>query len=201
LRLRRKIGAGIILVSMAPFFYYIYRVHSHEWTPLKVPVSFAPGKFQSPEFKTDLNGRYIINLSFQQQASVTRQQCLMGFPTSNGECSGQTVDFDWELVNNFGAVVQSGSYKPLSFSGSEVTFAEFQSKRGVTQSVVLQIKRDGGELNTANTRLEVQVGPEYWEVLPDLYRYSLLWAKIVGALGVLWIVVPIAFESIKRLRR
>jgi hypothetical protein len=53
-------------------------------------------------------------------------------------------------------------------------------------------------LNTGHPTLVVQAGPEYWEGLPYYYSYSLLWAKGVSVLGVLWIVVPILYRRATR---
>ena len=198
--LHRKIGLGMILVGIAPLVCVTFMMHSHNWTPLESPVLLVPKEFRSPDFKTDLNGRYLVSLVFDKLPSVSREQCLMGFPPiSNGGCEsqGKTLDFDWRIVAEEGTIIESGSYEPRSFSGTEVAFAEFQGKRGRSQRVVLDLHRDAGELNTAHPRLVIQAAPEHWEGLPDLYIYSLRWAKTVGVLGFLWLLLPIAFRAIK----
>jgi hypothetical protein len=166
---------------------FVFRLH--KWEPLKTPVSLTLGEFRSPEFTTDRNGRYIVSLFFDKLPDMPRQQCLMGI-TLDPNCDRKSglIDFEWQVINDE-HIVQAGSYRPLSFSGSDVTFAVFQGKRGGQHKIVLHIKRDSGELNAAHPKLVVQAGPEYSEAMPDYYRYSSLWAGLVGGLGVLWILI------------
>ena len=194
--LHRKIGIGITLIGIAPLAYATYLGYSHDWEPLRVPVLLTPGEFRSPEFKTDLNGRYLINLSLDRLKGpdFDRAQCMMGvnLPSTVLNCDGisRTVGFDWQVVGNDGKVIQSGSYAPLAFSSTATAFAEFQGKRGGHQTVVLKIRRDAGAFNAAHPKLVVEVGPEYSEGLPEWHAYSVLWAKTVGVLGLLWILLP-----------
>jgi hypothetical protein len=51
-------------------------------------------------------------------------------------------------------------------------------------------------LNTANPAIVIQAGPEYWENLPELYGFSLLFAAVVGCLGFTFILLP-TFASIQ----
>jgi len=198
--IHRKIGIGIVVIGLAPLVYATLRIYSHNWEPLAVRVRLAPGEFQSPVFKTDRNGRYLISLTFNPLPDLTRQQCMMGVPVFPRECDAitQTVDFDWQIVSKDGGVAQSGSYKVLSYSGAEATFGVFQGKRGKRWRALLRIRRDAGELNATWPKLVVHPGGEYWEGLPELYGYSLLWAKTVGIFGLLWVLAPMCFQALNR---
>jgi len=157
-------------------------LHLHNWQPLKIPVALTPGQFRSPQFMTDRNGRYIVSLVFDNLSDIPHEQCLMGITVDqNCQRRSDLIDFEWQIVDGENAL-QSGSYVPLSFSGSEVTFAVFHGKRGGHQSIVLNIKRDSGELNAAHPTLVVQAGPEYLEAMPDYYRYC--WGAGPGLLAV-----------------
>lgn len=187
--IHRTIGIALIVAGLTPLAWMVFLLHLHNWEPLKIPVALTPGEFRSPEFTTDRNGRYIVSLFFDELPDIARQQCFMGI-TLDPNCDRKSglIEFEWQVINDE-HIVQSGSYRPLSFSGSEVTFAVFQGKRGGQHRIVLSIKRDSGELNAAHPKLVVQAGPEYSEAMPDYYRYSSLWAGIVGGLGVLWILI------------
>jgi hypothetical protein len=195
----RKVDIGVLCAALAPLVYVLFLKYSHNWEPLRVPILLVPGEYRSPEFTTDLTGRYIANFVADRMADRRREQCLMGVTASVLNCDRTSglVEFDWQVVSA-GSTVQGGAYSPLSVSGGKVTFAAFEATRGRRQNIVLRIKRDGRELNAAHPTLVVQAGPEYWEALPVYYGYSLLWAMIVGGLGILWFVVPILFRTVTR---
>lgn len=193
-RMRRAIAVCLVCLGVAPYIYARHRYHSHNWTPLATAIILKPGQFQSPEFTTDLNARYLILLAFDQSKGIDphRAQCAMGISVLNCTRDQRTVRFDWELISENGNVIQRGAYEPLGFSGAgEVDFATFQGKRGATQRVVLRIQQDAGELNAADPKLLVQAGPENWEAIADLQSYSMLWAIIIVPLSLLWLAVPV----------
>ena len=201
--LHRKIGIGITLLGLAPLVYAMSLSHSHNWKPLEREIKLVPGRVQSPEFETDLNGRYVISLVFDALPSqLQKERCEIGIPSSQDECEGisRTLHFAWQVVSSEGENIRSGSYVPSSFSGFETNFAQFQAKRRGRQSVILTIQRDGGDLNAARPRLVVEAGPEYWETIPDLYGFSLFWAKTVGLFGLLWLVAPICLQVLRNKR-
>ena len=190
-----KIGTVIILIGVAPLLYTLFLRYSHNWEPLTVSLQLRPGEFQSDEFKTDLDGRYLVALRFDklQGQDFDRAQCMMGIdlPANVLSCSGtqKTIDFVWEVVGDKGFVMGSGSYKPLGFGGNEVQFGAFHGRRGSQQRLVLKIMRDAGRLNDAHPKLVVQAGPEYSERLPFLHYYSMLWLEVIGSLGVLCVLI------------
>ncbi len=196
--LNSVVGFCIIIVGIAPLAYLSYRNHSHNWKPLVHSLDLKPGKLQSPEFMTDINGRYLVNLNFDQLSDLRKEQCMFGVAIGNPTCSGgQSVQFTWQIISRSGEVIKSGSYQPLSVSGSEVTFTEFQGKRGAYQYLVLQVTHDADVLKTAHPKLVVEVGPEYWESLADFSSYSVLWAKTVGLLGLLWVIGSIGLRLLR----
>lgn len=197
--LHRKIGIGIILIGIAPVVYSLARMFSHNWEPLSVPVKLVPNEFQSPEFKTDIkNGRYLVELTFSKLPDLRRERCEIGIPLTDCDSIGQNIDFDWQVVSKDGETVRKGQYKVASYSDTEVSFGEFHATRANRWKVILKIRRDAGELNSANPKLVVETGGEYWETIPDVYGYSLLWAKYVASFGVIWMLVPILLQAVSR---
>jgi hypothetical protein len=191
-----SIGIGLALVGICPFIFVEYEEYAHNWTPLDVQVMVKPGEFRSPEFRTDLDGRYLLSLTTDplNGLDLDREQCLMGvrFPRAvlNCEGIGQTVEFDWQVVSDKGEDIKKGSYTPLSISGAKIGFGELQGRRNAQQSVILRILRDAGDLNSHHPRLMVEAGPENWETLPYLQLFSLLWAGVVGVLGLVVFLLP-----------
>jgi hypothetical protein len=200
-----KLGSGIIALAVGPFVCVGCYNLAHNWKPVDVPIVLKPGEFQSPEFRAELNGRYLLSVVTDQLTGLARdrEECMMGVrvPRAVLNCDDveQTVDFDWQVVSDRGEVLKSGRYSVTSI-GPEIGFAEFQGRTGSRQRVVLHIRTDAGEVNNYHPRLKVEIGPENWEVLPYLFFFSEVWALALGTLGLLIIVVPICFKAFKRSR-
>jgi hypothetical protein len=201
--LHRKIGIILLIAGIAPFTIVELMAHAHNWTPVDVPVALKPGEFRSPEFKTDLDGRYLVSLAVDQLrgADMTKEQCMMGVG-SKWDCDDVkwTLQFDWQIIADNGAVIQSGVYEPIGISGTKVGFAELQGHRNSRQRVTLKIQKDAGDLNNHHPRLVVEAGPESYEALPYLNFYSLIWAAAVGVLGLLMILLPTGWRALNKLR-
>jgi hypothetical protein len=125
----------------------------------------------------------------------------MGIPLDNCDGIDRAIDFDWQVVSNDGQTVQRGQYKVVGYGDTEVSFGEFHANRASRWKVVLKMRRDAGELNMANPNLVVETGGEYWEPVPEMYGISLLWAKYVGGLGLLGVLVPIVVQALIRRKR
>jgi hypothetical protein len=191
-----SIGIGLVLVGVGPFISVEYEEYAHNWTPLDVQVVLKPGEFRSPEFKTDLDGRYLLSLATDQLSGpdLKREQCLMGvhLPRTVLNCDevGKSVEFDWQVVSDTGNTIKMGSYAPLGISSSKINFGEFNGRGNFRQNLILRIQRDAGDLNSHHPRLVVEAGPESWEALPNLQLFSLLWAGGVGVLAFLVFLLP-----------
>jgi hypothetical protein len=201
-RLHAKIGIGLILLGIVPFIFVEFRVHAHNWTPLDMPIVLKPSEIHSTELTADVDGRYLVSLALDQLRGpdLTKEQCMMGVG-SRWECgeTKQTVEFDWRIISNGGTVIGNGTYEPGSISGAKIGFAEFQSRRGTRQQVVLKVQRDADEVNRRHPRLVVETAPEAWEELVYLDYFSRIWAGIAGVLGLLLILVPGSSRATKKL--
>jgi len=201
--LHGKIGIGLLIVALGPFALAEYLGHAHNWTPVDVPVALKPGEFRSPEFKTDLDGRYLVSLAVDQLrgADLTKEQCMMGVG-SKWTCGDVkwTLQFDWQIISEKGVVIGRGVYEPIGISGSKAFVAEFQGHRNARQRVTLEIQKDADDLNNHHPRLVVEAGPESWEALPYLNFFSVIWAVAVGVLGLLVILLPTGWRALNKFR-
>lgn len=84
--IHKSIGIALVGVGLAPFVCVLILSHSRNWEPLQVPIMLAQGEYRSPEFMTDRDGRYIVNLSFDKLPDAGKQQCLMGIPLAGAIC-------------------------------------------------------------------------------------------------------------------
>src|SRR6266567_3147232 len=92
----------------------------------------------------------------------------------------------------------SGLVPAGSTAASERPSLSFKESKEDAQHVILEIKRDAGKLNTVHPRVVVEPGGEYFEGIPELVAYSVLWAKAVGSLGLICVVVPLGFQLLSR---
>ena len=203
-KLRTKIGIGLILVGIGPLICVEYLGHAHNWGPLNVPVLLKPGEFRSPEFKTDLDGRYVVSIAADQLRGrdLWDELCMMGVVLPLLDCGSvkRTLQFDWQIISDRGAVIGAGSYEPAGGTGAEMDFAEFQGHRNSRLSMVLKVHQDAGELNRHHPRLKVEAGgdEENFEGLAFLFFYSLVWGGVFGVLGLLVAILPISWRLKKQ---
>ena len=78
----------------------------------------------------------------------------------------EMIDIDWSVLHG-GQIVATGSSRNSSggfYSGSIAReIGKFPAQMGLRYSVVLQIRRDGGELNVTHPKLLVQTYPGAWK--------------------------------------
>jgi hypothetical protein len=198
--LQRKIGISLVVIGLGPFLAVEYYARlAHNWTPLNVPVLFTPGEYRSPEFRTDLDGMYLVSVALDPLSGrdLTREQCMMG-AGSAWTCGDVkwTLQFEWQIVSDKGEIMVKGEYKPASISGAEMGITEFQGHRNSRQYMVLKVFRDAGELNSHHPRLVVEV-PQSKELALAQY-FSWLLAGSVGFLGFFLALWPISSAPVRK---
>ena len=207
MQLRRhvKLGFILILIGMTPLLYTTYRTFAHNWTPLTVPVILTPGEFQSPDFKTDLTGTYIVSLVFERglpfgKEVSDKERCMIGDDFPKGSCNSdtRTLYVNWSVVPGTASMGLATEYKPGTFSFTsdkiEAELGRFEAKRGNPQKITLKILRNAGTLNAAHPKLKVEAHRIYWEEWIILGQLAFLWAIVLGAVGVGCIVLPRLFR-------
>ena len=94
------IGTAMIVIAILPVIYVQIRLHSHNWHPLTSPVMPSLGKdVVSAEFKADLNGTYVVSLSFAP-TNAALEECLVGDRLFKDDCPslGTGLDLDWSVI-------------------------------------------------------------------------------------------------------
>jgi hypothetical protein len=183
------VGVSVIVIGLIPELYIQNRLHSHDWSPLDAPVTLRKGDVQTSEFSTDLDGTYIVSLAFDPN--------LVGDQLFKTACEtvGSGLDLDWSVVGHSSgndlALIQNRDYKPHAFGGSgavQTELGSFEAQRGGRYKVLLKLRQDSSELNTASPRVRVDAARIYWETWV-IYGQMALWlAGIVGLLGVFTII-------------
>ncbi len=158
-------GASLIFISVAPFVYVQFRLRSHNWTPLSAPVRLVEGDdLASPEFKTDLTGRYVVGLNFAP-TNIDLEECLVGDTLFKDSCKsvGSGLDLDWSVVRHQlpkdVTVVDHQVYKPQGFGGAgviETVLGDFDAQAGEKYRILLHVRKIVPELNSASPKISVE---------------------------------------------
>lgn len=171
------LGIGLVSIVIAAAL-----PATHDWTPVRMPISLAPGNISSPEFKTDLGTNYEINIEVDRKIDFYRLNCLLGIQNSSLEsCNGlpSLIDMSWSVMSH-GTTVASGSSNEVHDGGwgptIERTIGRFRADKGSRYVVQLNIKRDASELAVANPRLDIGVHPAK-------YEGNMIWAMSAATMG------------------
>jgi hypothetical protein len=182
------VGVGVLLVTLgiAPLVYLLWFGSAHNFTPLSVPISFKRGEYISPFFTTDLDDSYQVEIYF------------LPYPRT-------PLNLDWKIVDETGAVIQSGKYtENRQLGGNDAILErEFRPKHGSRQRVVVSIHQDvitpdaDGRLRSTDTRLYVGLPERGLEQAYGFAAFS-VWAAVVAGAGAIMLLVLLILSVFRR---
>jgi hypothetical protein len=188
------VGAVLILIAILPYVYVQSRLHSHNWEPLTAPIMPpADQDITSAEFEADLNGTYVVSLTFAP-TNVALEECLVGDRLFKDDCAslGNGLDLDWSVIsrNSSGErpIIDRKLYVPGAFGGAGVvatTLGTFDAHEGDHYKILLHVRNIAPELRVASPKISVEAGRIYWEEWVIFAQLSLMFAVFFGAGGVL----------------
>jgi len=196
------LGIALAVVAVLPLSYCELQLHLHKWQPLRLPLSLKTGSVNSPPFKTDLTGTYVLSLVFTPLPDVRREDCLVGDDFPKGSCTNvrRSLDLNWIVQKSNGTVISRQPYKPHAFSGSPgelgTELGTFEAQAGTQYSVELEVLQPSVELNAAHPALKVEAHRVYWEKWVILTQLSVLFALGLGTIA----AVCIAWHFLSRRR-
>jgi hypothetical protein len=166
------LGSILVLVGVGPLLYLLWFGASHNFEPLSMPLPLKQGQYTSPEFKTDLDDTYQIDLN------------LDGMFVNQ-----MNVHLFWKVVDNHGAVLAQGEYRNL-YGGNSAHLGFYRSKRGVRQRLVLTLPEDTQGMNNARARLSIG-DPE--QTLDMAYGSAafLGWAVVIAGPGLILLLIAL----------
>ena len=86
----------LIIVGLGCVLYPEYRLESHDWTPLTMPIFSGTGEIQSPVFRPDYGGLFVVKLAFDPK-QIEREECFVGDFLYNKACEALGSGLDLEL--------------------------------------------------------------------------------------------------------
>jgi hypothetical protein len=199
---------GIAFLIAAGYFYVqSVRDDGLNLQPLALSVSLTPGIIRAPEFETDIDyWNYEIAIDFESKLGMHQMECLIGGETNPDRCSGipNLIDISWELFEGERFVLDGNSRNPsgmLSETGIlyERTIGTFRAQKGHHYALVLHVKRDASELNSANPKILVQIPRSYWEDHAMGVGFGKLLAEILGLIGLAILIGVFVFSRLWRM--
>jgi hypothetical protein len=186
----RKILVGVavflVVLGITPLAYLLWFGSTHNFTPLSVPISLKRGEFTSPFFTTDLNDDYQVEIYFLPHRTTP-------------------LDLDWKIVDETGALIQSGSYTDdRQLRGNDAILDRpFRPKRGSRERVIVNIHQDVESpvaekgMRSTDTRLYVGLPERILDQAWGLGLYS-VWAAVVAGTGAIMLLVLLILRVFRR---
>ena len=143
---------------------------------MAVPLSLKSGEYTSPFFTTDLDDTYEIQIYYLPQHLVP-------------------LDLDWKVVDDRGAVIQSGAYREEHTGGNEATIGEYRPKRRSRQRITVNIHQD---VDAAGSDLKLHIGlPEETLSLAYGTAAAIGWASFFAGSGAIVLLVLLIRRTIR----
>lgn len=171
----------LVLVGVAPLAYLLWWGSAHNLEPLSVPLSLKRGEYTSPFFKTDLDDDYQIEIYFLPYHRTP-------------------LDLDWKIVDEGGALIQSGNYSEDQQMGGNDAILErhYRPKRGSRQRIMVSIHQDvQAPAPDFDTRLHIGL-PERRLELAYGSPAAIMWAAIVAGAGAIMLLVVVILRVVRR---
>jgi hypothetical protein len=184
-RIFGSIAGLLILFGVMPIVYLLWFGTAHNFEPLSAPISLKHGEYASAFFKTDLDEDYQVEIYF------------LPYPRS-------PLDLDWKIVDESGALIQSGVYSEDQHLGGNdaILTRKYRPKRGSANRIFLNIHQDVQAKNNerqskpTETRLHIGV-PE--RGLEQAYgsAAAIVWAAGVAGLGAIILAFLLVMRAIR----
>jgi hypothetical protein len=143
---------------------------------------------------------YEIAIDFETKLGMHQMECLIGAETNPDRCSRipNLIDISWELYEGERVVFEGDSSDSSGMLTVPALLYErrigtFRAQKGHHYALVLHVKRDASELNSANPKILVQIPRGYWEDHAMGVGFGKLLAGILGLIGMAILIGAFAF--------
>jgi hypothetical protein len=200
-------GIGVAFLIAAAFF-YIQSIRDERLNlqPLSLPVSLISGTIRTPEFTADIDHwDYEIATDFDTKVDRQRMGCLVGGEANRDRCNSvpNLIDISWELFEGERIAFEGSSGDTPGMMEEpgvryERTIGTFKAQKGHHYTLVLHVKRDASELDSAHPRIVVQILRGYWEDHAVGVALGKLFASISALVGITILGCTFAYFTFKR---
>jgi hypothetical protein len=167
----------VIVVGFGPLAFVRWFAAAHNFRPVSMQLPLKQGEYNSPEFKTDLDENYMVQIELMDSTN-----------RSIGLNQNAVLDLDWKIVDSGGAIIQQGTQNAPMRGASSVNLGEYHPKRGLRQTLIVSLHRDFEEPPGTHVTLEVN-STEDPEGMAAAYYLSCFWAVIVAGSSAIFLLV------------
>jgi hypothetical protein len=172
----------LIVVGLAPLAALLWHASTHNFRPLSMNFPLLEGQYTSPEFKTDLNESYMMQLEMMDATG-----------RGIGLNPDAVLDLDWTVTDLKGSIVKSGTFNEPIRGGNSLNLGEYAPRRGTRQKLILNLHRDFAEPAGSKVTLEVN-STEDPEGMAFGYVLFATWAAFVGGSGGALLLVMLVLQ-------
>jgi hypothetical protein len=189
---RRRIFAIVavilVVVGIAPLTWLLWHNLTHNFRPLSMSFPLTRGEHTSPEFKTDLDEAYVVQIELMDSTN-----------RAIGLNPNAVLDLDWKIVDIHGVVAAQGAQNAPLLGANNVNLGEYRPKRGLPQKMIINLHRDFDEPVDSKVTLEINSTEDSEGAAFGFALFS-LWAEVVGGAGALICLGLLIERAIHRAR-
>lgn len=165
------VGWLLLVAGILPGAYILARLgNSDNQKPLSVAVSLKEGEFKSPYFVPGSNRNHLVTLTWDL---IPARQT--------------SVDLDWKLVADNGAVIQQGTFLNMLRGANSITLGTYKPTRGQRQQVILNVHAD---VDQGGAQAKLEVGPpDENSLLSETIPFAAGWAAFLALPGAILLIV------------
>jgi hypothetical protein len=176
----------LIVIGIGPLAYLLIYSSAHNFQPLAMKLPLTQGQVTSPEFKTDLDQSYMVQVE------------LMGTDgTAMALNQDAVLDLDWKIVDANGKLLAQGIQNARLLGANNVNLGEYHPRRGLRQRMIVDIHGDIAEPDGSTVTLEVNSTDD-----PEGRAFGFVlfswWAGIIAGPGAIILLVLMAIKTVRR---
>jgi len=169
-----------------------------------MPISLMSGRVETPEFSSNMNAFYRIEIEAKTQAGIQSDtvECLLGAAFKESECARKSVLRAAWVLTNEGKIVEQGSsddkYCCLNiFSNGVVAeqIGSFHNERGRRYGFQINFLEDGSALAAADPHLKIEEGGDLAETGSVVEGLLLLPCGTASLFGIYLLVSAVVRHS------
>lgn len=163
MQMKTKAGLPLVALGLCVLAAWSLWTKTRNLRPVDVPVSLPEGNTVSQDFKLNLDGLYLIEISADKNISPDKARCLLGIAIDTTRCDGvvPAIAVNWSLFRDGQEIRRGTSAEPHSAPVDNLNIVrvigEFPGQAG--QQYRLQVTNvvDGRSLDPAHPRLRVAI--------------------------------------------
>jgi hypothetical protein len=163
MQMNARAGIALVVLGFSVFAAWKAWTATRNGTPVDVPIALRPGETITRDFRLNLDGLYLIEITAENVTATPKVPCLLGAVTAATACAGAppVISASWVLLRDGHEIRRGNSSEPQSAPASTQNavrvIGEFPGESHRTYQLLLSVSADGRSLDPAHPRLRVAV--------------------------------------------